>query len=299
MSPHHPGPGKLLVYDGDCRFCVGAVHLFVRPCLTGPTAALPFEDFEGEVAERLRVAGIHNEMAVLDPGSGEIRTGFDGILWALRDGRLPWLARVLEFGPLGWLLRHDYRLFAYNRRIFRPPLRGAACACDPDLHRGYRWAFLVSTWAWAALVGALAAVLLLPGSPAPAGARALGGALAGPAGWFLLAPFALRFASPLGYDYLGHLGWTLAATFVPALIAVILALLFAIFGWRAEAWRVYVPPGPALVLGAAALAGGLLVALVSCTRRLPRVGLSRRRALLAGVVLWGVPAGACWLLLRG
>jgi predicted DCC family thiol-disulfide oxidoreductase YuxK len=298
MAPDDERAEKVLVYDGDCRFCVGAVGTFVRPWLTGPTKARPFADFEGSMAERLRAAGIHNEMAVHDPATDEIRTGFDGILWALREGRAPWLATLLGWGPIGWLLRHDYRLFASNRRIFRPPPRGATCACEPDLHRGYRWAFLATTWLWAALFGAAFAVLLLPDHAAPAVRRAWIGALLGPGGWWLLAPAALWMRSPRGLDYLGHLGWILAATFVPAMAAVFLALLFSIFGWREEVHRIFVAEGPAEVLRWAALAGGLAVALISCMRRLPRVGLTALAAATCAVVLWtGLGGATVWLLL--
>jgi hypothetical protein len=73
---------KVLVYDGDCPMCDRASALAVR-LFPGRPARQPFQSFTGETAGRLDAAEIRNEMAVLDPATGEIRSGIPGFLWLL------------------------------------------------------------------------------------------------------------------------------------------------------------------------------------------------------------------------
>ena len=150
---------RTLVYDGDCSMCRKLSALAERRWLVGDARRLPHDAFQGETADRLTRAGIHNELAVIDEGSGEIRSGYDGILWLLERGMLRHLVPLLGFGPIRWLLRHDYRLVAYNRRILAPPARSVTCACDPDMHVGYRWAFIVVALVWTALFAGLGGAL--------------------------------------------------------------------------------------------------------------------------------------------
>ncbi len=155
---------KVLVYDGDCSICIAASRVLIRPWLSGDSEREPFDAFEGETAARLVEAEIHNELAVLDRGSGEIRGGLDGILWILREGRLRWVAAILALPGIYHLFSFLYHLIAYNRRILSPVKpRAVACACDPDPNALYQWSFiaiclmLTSLW-WLPATGSFAHV---------------------------------------------------------------------------------------------------------------------------------------------
>ena len=66
---------KVLVYDGECPFCAGVARAAVRTGLVAPAGTLAFQDAEPALAERLRAAGIADELLVLERGTGELRSG--------------------------------------------------------------------------------------------------------------------------------------------------------------------------------------------------------------------------------
>jgi predicted DCC family thiol-disulfide oxidoreductase YuxK len=227
MGPPRQPARLVLVFDGDCSLCRSLARLLVRPALTGATSRRPFDAFEGDVAARLLAAGIHNEMAVLDEVSGEIRTGYAGILRVLGEGTLGWLARLLSLPGLRALGRALYRTVAYNRRVLAPtPPRAVACACDPDEHAGFRGLFLLASLALTTSCALLLAAGLrrwsvedttrLPGVAWPLWF----------AGAWLLTSLLARGRAPAGRPLLPwcHAAWTQALGCVP-LAALGLALL--------------------------------------------------------------------------
>jgi predicted DCC family thiol-disulfide oxidoreductase YuxK len=135
--------GKVLVYDGDCRFCASLARGFGSADLPHGGERLPYGGFDPEMTAWLDEHGIRDEMLVFDGETREVRVGIDGFLWALEGSPYAGLGRLLGIPPLRWLLRHGYRAIAYNRRLIAPPPRGMICACDPDPHPGYRLLFFL------------------------------------------------------------------------------------------------------------------------------------------------------------
>jgi hypothetical protein len=283
MSQDEEGPGAAVtvVYDGDCGLCRRAAGLFVRPLFVGrDTDARPFEAYDGEVAERLRAAGIHDEMAVIDEHTGEIRGGYRGILFAARRGRLGWLARLLALPGVRHGATALYRLVAYNRRILAPPPeRTVACACEPSDHLGYRLAFmalsLVATFGCGALfMGALPAP--------PAGFDPAHAFTAGFARWWALWPWWLGLGSLLTASFVGwrkdgrlflptaHVLLTQALGLLPLALGGLLARLL--------------PPGLRWIVLVIALTAALVATGRAARRRLAPLGHGPIAAVLT---LWG------------
>ncbi len=149
-----PPPPKILVYDGDCSLCIGVSKRLLRWTRRGEETRRAAQEFEGEDAERIAASEAHNELAVMDPATKEIRGGVDGLLWWLEGSRLSRLARGLSWGPLRWAAGVVYPVIAYNRRILAPPKpRAIACACDPDPRPGATIA--LGAFALAVVVGML------------------------------------------------------------------------------------------------------------------------------------------------
>jgi predicted DCC family thiol-disulfide oxidoreductase YuxK len=280
---------KILVYDGDCRMCTSFSRLADRRWLVGDATRRPVDSFEGEDRVRLHEAGVHNEMAVIEEASGEIRTGYDGILWLMESGRLRWLAPFFRRGPLASLGRSDYRTLAYNRRILSPPARGMACACDPDLHVGYRWNFIALCLAWMLLIGVASAFTFLD--------RAWWLGLGLPPAWLLVTLGARFCPAAKRLDYRGHTAFVGTLMTLPAAMAgviyVVLALLWAV--GLAPAALAH-PTAIAIPLLAAAWALALPLALRSLLGRLPRLGLPRWAAVVGALVYWLVPLGVGFAL---
>ncbi|MHC5010101.1 MAG: DCC1-like thiol-disulfide oxidoreductase family protein [Planctomycetota bacterium] len=145
--------GLVLVYDGGCGFCEATSRWLVRKGAVDEARRQPFQTFEGEAAARLREAGVRNELAVLDPHNGEVRTGFLGLLWLARESPLRRRVRWVDWPPLRNILALCYRVVSYNRRIIAPipPAQAAACDCDPDPHPAYRAVFVLLLLAFAAV----------------------------------------------------------------------------------------------------------------------------------------------------
>jgi hypothetical protein len=309
--PEGAPAGKVVVYDGDCPICIRGSELFVRWRLVPEERRRAFQSYPGEIAGRLAAGGFNNEMAVLDPASGEFRMGIPGFLWLLRDGRLAPLARLLDRRWLAAPLTGLYHLISYNRRILAPPRReslraaadespgapsvapsagrasggGIRCACDPDERPGYQLALLALLLVFATAATALCGAAAAAGSGLAAPrAGALAAVLSAGTGWaalFLAAP--LLVPAGLRLKFLAHLGMVMSAGVLPLLAAAALAPLL---------------PLPALA-AAAALAVGASFALMlrQLARRLRYLGLSRGWLVGWAAALWG-GLGAVLLLLR-
>lgn len=248
-----PSTRRHVVYDGDCSFCRAGVRLLVAVGFTRAADARPFAFYDPDTAARLMRAGIHNELAVLDPVTREVRSGAVGLLWKLEEGVLWPVARLLALpGPVH-LCTAAYRMVSYNRRIIAPlPAGQIACACDPDTSLVWRGAFV------GVGLGAAAGVALSYGELVSAGSSA-GVALLAGAGLLMV----LAAAVPAGLNAIlqraGDLAWI-----------VFLSSLW-LLPFRFLAQRLESGTGPW------ALGAGVLVCLGTLARlAVQRFGLERR-----------------------
>lgn len=166
-------PGPVVCYDGDCRICRGVVGLLPRLGLVPSERLVTIQSYQGEVAVLLHAAGAHNELAVLDPESLEVRSGYEGLLWSFEGSWVGPLLPLARLAPLRLLLQVLYRLVAYNRRILSPVSGDRIrCACDPDFNLGLRLVFSACCGIGALLLGWATGLL----GPAAALLGVLGGA---------------------------------------------------------------------------------------------------------------------------
>ena len=243
--------GRVLAYDGDCGLCRAVLAGLHGLRLVPRERSRTIQSFEGELAQRLIEAGVHDELAVWDPESDEIRTGSDGLLWALETSWSSPLLPLARIGPVRAGLRLSYRWVAYNRRLLSPPKPGLRCACDPSHHPAYRWALVVMAFVAATLLAFASAHIAGPAPRWNPSGGLLVGALA-------VAPCALFLRGEARVDFLGHLG---LATFWSQLMIVLAGLAFQPLG------------EPRLSIVPAVLASVVLA--VSLSRRLAVQGLGR------------------------
>jgi len=115
----------LLIYDGECRFCVATKRKLEQAGM-GPTQVrfVPYQSAEAKQA----LGSLHGpgrpDMAYLVQPSGDIRQGLDAFLplaAGFPAGRvLLWFLRIPFVKRVGWLLyrliaRHRYRMFGEAR----------------------------------------------------------------------------------------------------------------------------------------------------------------------------------------
>ncbi|MFT7677026.1 MAG: putative DCC family thiol-disulfide oxidoreductase YuxK [Planctomycetota bacterium] len=196
-----PSTRRHVVYDGDCFFCRAGVRLLVAVGYTRAADARPFAFYDPDTAARLMRAGIHNELAVLDPGTKEVRSGAVGLLWKLEEGPLWPLAKLLSLPGPKHVCTAAYRLVSFNRRIIAPlPAGQIACACDPDMSFLWRGAFV-------ALGLGVAAALALPYAGMLAAGSAVGVALLAGAGLATVLAAAVPDGLEAILERAGVLAW--------------------------------------------------------------------------------------------
>ena len=288
---------KILVYDGECSMCesMSALLLRVLPGVPGVPgipgdARRPLQDFPLETAARLDAAGIRNEMAVIAPASGEIRSGIAGILWLLQDTAAAPLARLLDRPLLRGPLTIVYRTISYNRRVLAPPLgrpAGFRCTCDPDDRPGYQLALI------AGLLGLALALTVLFGAAVASGTGlesrgrgALQMVIAAGSGWVVLL---LALGADIGLPrdvrlrFVGHLGMVMVRGLLVLVPSMLLSLVLsgAVLGVLG-------------VLFGLSVTASFLLMLRDLDRRLRFLGLSR--AWLAGwaAALWAGATASVW-----
>jgi predicted DCC family thiol-disulfide oxidoreductase YuxK len=243
-------PGPVVCFDGDCGLCRASVELLARLGLVPRGRLAPFQSFDAKDAGRLLDAGVHNELAVMDPVTHEVRSGVDGLLWACEGSWVSGLLVLARPAPVRAVLRLAYRLVAYNRRILSPVRGGGIrCACDPDFHVGLRLGFIALALGASGLLGAF--VLPRP--------------LAFAAGQAVLLVAGLARSGQGRADALAHaawVGWLAGLAGIPAAVAgggALLGLSFAAL--LGSAWRRHAAVGltkPA-ALGLAALASAAAI----------------------------------------
>jgi hypothetical protein len=277
---------KFLAFDGDCPMCISTIALLLRLKVVRPDQTRSNHDLAGEDLERVREAGIRNQLVVFDPETHETRIGSDGLVWLI-GGNLgnPWWMRIWTWPGFRQLLSFGYQAISYNRRVISPPRHRIVCDCEPEVTLARRLSLVVPvlllTMALAALFGA--AVFY---------GWQLGAAASG--SWFMLAAIAVGLAPPAltalvslrgeqRIDYLSHLAMT---TFAGA--AVLLP-----FGLAA----MLLPAEGAAVVACLGGAGALAVMFMMQRRRVAAVGLSARWlwAWLASIMIAFAAVAYFWL----
>jgi predicted DCC family thiol-disulfide oxidoreductase YuxK len=206
-------PVKVLVFDGDCPMCLGAIAWLTRSGLVAREQTIGHHDLPPQELEIVRAAGIRNRLVVLDRGSGETRIGSDGLLWIVGDNpRYRWLARLFGLPVARQLLQFGYEAVSYNRRIISPPKHRIACDCEPEVTVGRRLMLIVPAVLVAALAFAVYGAVFAPAldvHPGFAGlALVLSKGIAIVAAAVAIAAFG-RSREPL--EYVGHVSLALVS----------------------------------------------------------------------------------------
>jgi drug/metabolite transporter (DMT)-like permease len=255
---------KFLAFDGDCPMCTSTIGLLLRLKVVRPEQTRSNHDLEGEHLERVREAGIRNQLVVIDPETHETRVGSDGLVWLI-GGNFgnPFWMRIWTWPGFRQLLSFGYEAISYNRRIISPPRHRIVCDCEPEVTLARRLSLVVPVILLTLVFAALFGASVFYGW--------LGDAASGV--WFMPAAFAGGLA-PLTVaaltvvrgeqriDYLAHL----------AIITFAGAILLLPFGLAA----VFLPPEGAAAVACLGGAGAMAMMFLMQRRRVAAVGLGSR-----------------------
>jgi predicted DCC family thiol-disulfide oxidoreductase YuxK len=266
---------KFLAYDGDCPMCTSTIALLLRLNLVRPEQTRSNHVLEGAEWETVRAAGIRNQLVVLDPHTGETRSGSDALLWIIGDNLgHPWWVRVLGWPGMRHALRWGYETISYNRRVISPPRHQVVCDCEPEVTLARRLMLAVPVVILTFIISALfASAVFYAAGLGDALAGALFSTVALATSWAAIGAAAIvLLRGQQRIDYLAHL----AVTFlVGALVALPASLVVG-----------FVPRDAAIAI-ASSLAGASTWLMVAMQRRrVTAIGLSARW-LWAGIVAIG------------
>ena len=118
----------LVLFDGDCGICTATAARLDRWDRAGRLELLALQAAATDKRSIVRAVQashpLHDELHVLDPTSGEVRSGGRAVLEIverLPGGRIP--AAVGRLAPFRWLIGLAYALVARNRRAIGRALR--------------------------------------------------------------------------------------------------------------------------------------------------------------------------------
>jgi predicted DCC family thiol-disulfide oxidoreductase YuxK len=254
----------MLVYDGDCPMCIGAVAWLQRRGLVTVEQAVSNHELAPAELEVAQAAGIRNQLVVLDPNTRATRTGADGLLWLVGENRgYPRWVKFLSLPAMRQLVRLAYEAISYNRRIISPPRHAIHCDCEPQATIARRLTLVgplaVVAVGLVALWGA-AMAHSMDWSESTGAALAI---LAAGAGWLATgsAAMVLLRGEPR-VDYVSHLVFT---AFIGAVVLVPMGI---------AAW--WLPAAAAATLTAVSLAVAFAVMFRMQRRRVVAAGVSAR-----------------------
>jgi len=131
-----PADRLAVLYDRDCRLCTATARRLRRWDREGRLDVVPLQSVTSAVSpEVARLAGgrsLSSALHVIDPASGSVFSGGDGVLaiaGRLPGGSVP-AAVIAAVPPARWAVTLGYDLVARNRHRIGRWLRLEGPACD-------------------------------------------------------------------------------------------------------------------------------------------------------------------------
>lgn len=133
---------KLLV-DENCPLCRSYSKGFTQLGLIDKTCGIPYQSAQAALIKTIDHNRARNEIALTNTLTGETVYGLDS-LFKIMFQNYPSIEKTLKhksfFNPLNIL----YKFISYNRKVIAPPAPTSVTRpCNPDFHKGYRWAYII------------------------------------------------------------------------------------------------------------------------------------------------------------
>ncbi|WP_114783560.1 DCC1-like thiol-disulfide oxidoreductase family protein [Botryobacter ruber] len=218
---------KLIIYDGNCKVCVGLRDLMLVLGLVEQQECLAYQQLKPGLKAHVNPDRFRNEMALIDTGGGETLYGAEGVSFIFSE-KLKLLKPLFRFKLFFRLFRFLYKTLAYNRyAIATPKAPAIACDCYPEAATKYRFAYIALAIAFSVLLTALFGISVhevLQAGPFAAAVQML---LMAGTGWVIqLMAAALLLERQQALEYAGHLGTIMVA----GLLVLVPAMSFYFIG---------------------------------------------------------------------
>ena len=131
---------KLLI-DRDCPMCRIYGTAFTHLKWIDQNTVNYYQSCPTSYSEEIDMDRAKSEIAFHNPQSGKTKYGIDAFIEILWEGKM---ARILKLPPIYWLAKKVYRFISFNRKVIAPSRKsGHGNNCAPQLHKGYRYLYLV------------------------------------------------------------------------------------------------------------------------------------------------------------
>lgn len=145
--------GHVIIYDADCPLCKAYTGAFVRKGLLPSDGRVAFQRMDNHTESLLDLDRARSEIALVNTNTGEVQYGLQSLMTVIGHS-YPFLAPVLRFRPLRWLLQRLYYLISYNRKVIAAvtPTANARMPCDPPMNLRYRLLYLLLSWLFTSFI---------------------------------------------------------------------------------------------------------------------------------------------------
>jgi predicted DCC family thiol-disulfide oxidoreductase YuxK len=155
----------ILIYDDECPLCRAYTSTFVSSGMLDAGGRKSFSEVVKSELPMIDWNRARNEIALVNRNDNTVTYGVESIVQILGNN-LPCIKSLFRLMPINYILRKLYAFISYNRKVVAP---GKAfevnCACTPDLHYGYRWAYIMITWLITSIVLLFYSRLAIPFIP--------------------------------------------------------------------------------------------------------------------------------------
>ncbi len=133
---------KLLI-DRDCPMCNVYGACFRKMGWVDDSTLTTYQQVEEKHTRHIDMDRAKNEIALLDSLTGNTTYGLDALIKiATHDKPAFW--RILNMGPIYFILSYLYNFISYNRKVVAPaPASVSGRDCTPDFHLKYRIAYII------------------------------------------------------------------------------------------------------------------------------------------------------------
>lgn len=147
---------RVIVFDDSCPMCRLYTLGFVAVGAIKPENRVGFASVDDAVLAAIDQNRARHEIPLYDPTSGETLYGLEALLF-LVGSRFPWSMPLVRQTWFRRGLKPLYWLITYNRRVMAGCRPASGFDCAPDLHVGWRSAYLgltflfclsVVSWGW-------------------------------------------------------------------------------------------------------------------------------------------------------
>lgn len=143
MKPKH---NKIIIYDDTCPMCNLYTKAFVRYGFLKSENRITFSKIDPSIVAKLDLQRSKHEIPLIDHDNDKVLYGVDSLVFLLSQ-KMPWIAWIMKWKLLYFLVKKFYSLVSYNRRtIALSKPKPTNFDCTPDINIAYRIAFLMLSW---------------------------------------------------------------------------------------------------------------------------------------------------------